>query len=143
MEKVSCNSLVNKESSPEEGKELTIDGHDRGIKESHRHREKNADVVGIKGMSKEERDIELAEMKAELSHLEKLLLKGIREKWKQGFYVGRRVKWPVRELFAEKLLLRRTGNEEVEYICEPEKGPLLGDEDSDDSREELIYADQN
>jgi len=143
MEKVSCSSLVNKESSPEEGKELTIDGHDRGTKESHRHREKNAEAVGLKGMSKEERDIELAEMKAELSHLEKLVLKGIREKWKQGFYVGRRVKWPVRELFAEKLLLRRTENEEVEYICEPEKGPLLGDEDSDDSREELIYADQN
>ena len=56
-------------------------------------------------MSKEERNIELAEMKAELSRLKKLVLKGIREKWKQGFYVGKRFKWPVRELFAEKLIL--------------------------------------
>ena len=96
MEKVSCSSLVNKESSPEEGKEMTIDGHDRGTKESHRHREKSVEAVGLKGMSKEERDIELAGIKAELSHLEKLVLKGIREKWKQGFYVGKRVKWPVR-----------------------------------------------
>ena len=53
MEKVSCSSLVNKESSPEEGKELTIDGHDRGTKESHRHREKISKEVGLKGMSKE------------------------------------------------------------------------------------------
>jgi len=57
MEKVSCSSLVNKEGSPEEGKELTIDGHDRGTKESHRHGEKSAEAVGLKGMSKEERDI--------------------------------------------------------------------------------------
>ena len=105
MEKASCSSLVNKESSPEEGEELTINGHDRGTEESHRQMERSAEAVGLKGMSKEERDIELIEMKIELSRLKKLVLKGIREKWKQGFCVGRRVKWPVRELFAEKLML--------------------------------------
>jgi len=83
-------------------------------------------------------------VKAELNHLEKLVLKGIREKLKQGFYVGRRVKWPVRELFAEKLILRTVENEGVEYSCEPEKGSLLGEGDSKDnadSGEELVYAD--
>ena len=146
MKKASCSSLVNKESSPEEEMELTIDSHDRGTGESYRQRKKSAEEVGLKVMSKEERNIELAEMKAELSHLEKLLLKGIREKWKQGFYVGRRVKYPVRELFAEKLILRTVEDEGVEYICEPEKGSFLGEgdrEDSDDSDEELIYADHN
>lgn len=82
-------------------------------------------------------------MKAELSHLEKLVLKRIREKWKQGFYVGRRVKWPVKELFTEKLILRIVENEGVEYICEPEKGSLLGEGDSDDNDEELMYANQS
>lgn len=78
MEKVSCSSLMNKEGLPGEGMELTMDSYDWGTDESHRKREKSAKVVGFKGTSKEERDIELAEMKAELSHLEKPVLKGIR-----------------------------------------------------------------
>ena len=76
--------------------ELTIDNHDKGTEESQKQRKKSAEAVGLKGMSKEERSIELAEMKEELSGLKKLVLKGIREKWKQGFYVGKRVKWPAR-----------------------------------------------
>lgn len=105
MKKASCSSLVNKESSLEEEMELTIDSHDKGTKESHRQRKKSAEAVRLKGMSKEERNIDLAEMKTKLSCLKKLVLKGIREKWKQGFYVGKRVKWLVREFFAEKLIL--------------------------------------
>lgn len=55
--------------------------------------------------------------------------------------MGRRVKWPIRELFAEKFILQTIENEGIEYICELEKGYLLGEEYSDDSDEELIYAD--
>ena len=142
-ERASCSSLVNKESSPEEEMELTIDCHNRGTKESHGQREKSGKAVGLKSMSKEEIDIEVAKIKTELSHLKKLVLKRIREEWKQRFYVGKRVKWPVRELFAEKLMLQIVENEEIEYMYEPEKGSLLGEGDSDDSREEWIYADQN
>lgn len=36
-------------------------------------------------MSKEEIDIEVAEIKTELSHLKKLIQKGIREEWKKDF----------------------------------------------------------
>ena len=133
MKKASCSSLVNKEISPKEEMEVTIVSHGRGIEESQKHRKNSVEAVGLKGMSKEERNIELAEMKIELSRLEKLVLKGIREKWKQGFYVGKRVKWPVRELLAKKLILRAVENEEVEYICEPEKGYLLGEGDNEDS----------
>ena len=111
-----------------------------GVQRKVTDRRKTFEKVGLKGISKEERDIELAEMKAEISHLEKLVLKGIKAKWKQGFYVGRRVKWPVIELFAEKLMLQTFENEEIEYISEPEKGYLLREGDSDDCREELIYA---
>ena len=53
--------------------ELTIDSHDRGTKESQKKRKNSVEVVGIKGMSKEERNIELAEMKIELSRLKKLV----------------------------------------------------------------------
>ena len=65
-------------------------------------------------MSKEEIDIKVAKIKTELSHLKKLVLKRIREEWKQGFYVGKRVKWPLRELFAEKLILPIVEDEGVE-----------------------------
>jgi len=97
-------------------------------------------------MIKEEMDIELVEMKVELSHLRKLVQKGIREDLEQRIYVGKRVKLPIRELFAEKLMLGKVEDEGVEYICEPEKGPLLGEgdsDDSDDSDEEMIYIDQH
>lgn len=141
MEKASCSSLVKKESSGEEEMELTIDSHNRGTKESQRQRKNTVQAVGLKGMSKEERDIELAKMKAELSHLEKMVLEGMREKWKQAFYLGKRVKWSGNELIAEKLILSIVEDEGVEYICELEKGSLLGEVDSDYSDEEMIYAD--
>lgn len=91
-------------------------------------------------MSKEEIDIEVAKIRTELSHLKKLIQKRIREEWKQGFYLGKRVKWSVRELFAQKLILQTIENEIIESICEPKKGPLLGEGDSD---EEMIYTDQH
>ena len=53
--------------------------------------------------------------------------------------MGKRVKWPIKELFADKLILRTIENERIESICEPEKGPLLGE---GDSNEEMIYTDQ-
>lgn len=52
-DRVSCSSPVNKESSPEEEMELTIDSHNRGTEESHGQREKSGKAVGLKSMSKE------------------------------------------------------------------------------------------
>lgn len=54
--------------------------------------------------------------------------------------MGKRVKWPIIEFFAEKLMLRKVEDEGIEYICEPEKGSLLGEGDSDDNDEEIIYT---
>ena len=60
--------------------------------------------------------------------------------------MGKRVKWPVRELISKKLILRTVEDKGVEYICEPEKGSLLGEgdsDDSDDNDEEMIYIDRH
>ena len=100
---------------------LTIVSHNRGIEESHRQRGKSVKVVGLKRMSKEEIDIEVDEIKIELNHLTTLIHKGIGEELNQGFYVRKRVKWPVREYFAEKLIFRIVDNGKRESICKQNK----------------------
>ena len=72
-ERANCSSPMNKEITPKEEMELTIDSYNRGTEESHKQRKKSAKAVGLKRMSKEEMDIELAKLKAELSHLKKLV----------------------------------------------------------------------
>ena len=64
---------MNNESSPKEEMNLTIVSDNKATEESHTQRGKIFKGVGLKRMSKEEIDKEIADMNAKISHLRKLV----------------------------------------------------------------------
>jgi hypothetical protein len=54
-------------------------------------------------MSQEEIDKEMIELRVQLSHIRQLLQREIKENQRQGWSMKKRVKWPVMQLFEEKL----------------------------------------
>jgi hypothetical protein len=107
MKEACCNSQVGKESPQKKEENMTTDSHEG----SHKKRKKDAKEDGIKGMSQEDFDRELDELKERLSMIEKLLDEGEKDQWYGWILRKKKVRWN-----SLQVKLR------IEYVCQVEEG---------------------
>jgi hypothetical protein len=83
---------------------MDTDGHCRGLERSHIRGEKDAKADGIrKKMSQGDLGKEMIELRVQLNHIRQLLQRDIKENPRQGWSMKTRVKWPIMQLYEEKL----------------------------------------
>jgi hypothetical protein len=119
---------------------MAIEGHRQGPRGDH------------KKMSREEMDKELKETREELNRLMlkwQSIQQGEKGSWRYEWPMKKKVKWPIQQLISrkQKQMLRRwlrqvenlrNTEEDMVYICEPEYGESLSDEEGR-SVGDLIY----
>jgi hypothetical protein len=90
MKEACCSSQVGKESPQKKEEKMTTDSHEG----SHiKRKRKDAKENGIKGMSQEDFDRELDELKERLSMIEKLLDEGEKDQWYGWILRKKKVRW--------------------------------------------------
>ena len=112
---------------------MTIEGHCRGLEESHNRRKKK----GIKKESQEECNKELLELERDIWCFERCIQEVTEEAHRYGWVMRKRkMRWNSLQVKLRKNMYVRLKEElreaeskiEVSY-CEPKQGPLLGEDD--------------